>query len=50
MNVHGMGLDSGLYDVMQVLPIFNMTLPRHNSHFGSFGQGVAEGHADCLHW
>ena len=35
---------------MQVLPIFNMSLPRYNSHFGSFGRGVADGHADCLHW
>ena len=35
---------------MQVLPIFNMSLPRHHSHFGSFGQGTADGHADCLHW
>ena len=35
---------------MQVLPIFNMSLPRYNSHFGSFGRGAADGYADCLHW
>ena len=37
-------------ECMQVLPIFNMSLPRYSSHFGSFGRGVADGHADCLHW
>lgn len=35
---------------IKVLPIFEMTLPRHNSHHGSMGRGQPKGRADCRHW
>ena len=35
---------------ISILPIFDMTLPRHMSHHGSLGRGSAQGRADCRHW
>jgi hypothetical protein len=35
---------------VRVLQVFNMTLPRYNSHMGSMGRGMASGEADCRHW
>lgn len=35
---------------VRVLPIFQMTLPRYQSHHGSLGRQQQEGQADCRHW
>ena len=35
---------------VEVLPIFEMTRARPDSHHGSMGRGVADGQADCRHW
>lgn len=35
---------------MQVLPIFEMSRQRPNSHHGALGRGQLEGLADCRHW
>ena len=36
--------------MLQVLPIFEMTRQKYNSHHGSMGRGVSTGSADCRHW
>lgn len=33
-----------------ILPLFQASLPLHNSHFGTYGRGRAEGEIDCTHF
>lgn len=35
---------------IRLLPVFDMSLSRHNSHHGTFGRGKESGFTDCRHY
>lgn len=37
-------------DNIRLLPIYDMSLSRHNSHHGTYGRGKETGYTDCRHF
>ena len=35
---------------IRLLPIYDMSLARHNSHHGTYGRGKEVGYTDCRHY
>ena len=35
---------------IRLLPIYDLSLSRHNSHHGTYGRGKETGYTDCRHY